>query len=107
MSDNQEKRINSIEKNLERIDATLGHVTDTLEKMAEVVNQPSSVPWGPIFSAIAMGGMLIGGYATIITQPMSARILHLEQQHELSLEREMEMGRSVGRLEGKVYVEIR
>lgn len=85
---------------IDRIEVTLGHVVEAIEKMSQVVNAPQKTQWGPILTAVGLLFMAGGGYTTLIAQPMIKDIERLEMRYERALERELEREREFGRLEG-------
>lgn len=100
MSTEQERYIQEVNSRIDRIEVTLSHAVDAIEKMADVVNKPQETKWGPILTAVGLLFMAGGGYTTLITQPMREDIARLEQQNQDQLIRELQHAREFGRIEG-------
>ena len=95
-----EEHLTNINSRIDKIEVTLSHAVDAIEKMADVVNKPQETKWGPILTAIGLLFMAAGGYTTLVTQPMRASIQRIEMhQHEI-IQREMVAARELGRIEG-------
>ena len=85
---------------IDRIEVTLSHAVDAIEKMSKILNRPVETKWAPILTAIGLLLMAAGGYTTLITLPMDRTTDRLQQElHEMG-ERELERERAIGRLEG-------
>ena len=95
-----------IHSRIDRIEVTLTHVTDAIEKMASVVNRPQRTQWGPILTAVSLLFVAGGGYTTLVTMPMNERAEQLEQQILVLQDRELERERDLGRIEGKMGLYI-
>lgn len=98
--------INDINDRISRIEVTLSHAVDAIEKMAEIVNKPQETKWGPILTAVGLLFMAAGGYTTLITQPMRQDILILQEEIQVHTEREISREREIGRLEGALGIEV-
>lgn len=92
--------LNDLNSRLDRVEVTLTHAVDAIEKMASVVNKPQETKWGPILTAVGLLFMAAGGYTTLITQPMRSDINDLEALQIRQFERDLELAREVGRIEG-------
>lgn len=101
MSDQQAQDVNS---RIDRIEVTLSHVVDAIEKMSEIVNRPQETKWGPIMTALALLFAAAGGYTTLITMPMEREADQLRQEISALEERELERERDLGRIEGKLGI---
>ncbi|KKN76177.1 hypothetical protein LCGC14_0373880 [marine sediment metagenome] len=89
-----------ISSRIDRIEVTLSHAVDAIDKIASIVNRPVETKWGPILTAIALLLAAGGGYTTLITIPMEREADRLQiELHEMG-ERELEVQRALGRLEG-------
>ncbi len=90
---------------IDRIEVTLTHAVDAIEKMSRVLNRPQETKWGPILTAVGLLLVAAGSYTTLITLPMERDAARLQQElHEMG-ERELERERAIGRLEGMLGVE--
>lgn len=89
-----------INSRIDRIEVTLSHAVDAIEKLATVVNRPIETKWGPIIAALALLLAAGGGYTTLITIPMEREASRLQEElHEMG-KREIDYARALGRLEG-------
>lgn len=85
---------------IDRIEVTLSHAVDAIDKIATVVNRPIETKWGPIIAALALLLAAGGGYTTLITMPMQYEATRLQEElHEMG-KRELDVARALGRLEG-------
>ncbi len=85
---------------IDRIEVTLTHAVDAIEKMSRVLNRPQETKWGPILTAVGLLLMAMASYTTLITLPIERDADRLQQElHEMG-ERELERERVIGRLEG-------
>ena len=91
---------------IDRIEVTLNHAVDAIEKMARVVNKPQETKWGPILTALSLLFLAGGGYTTVITQPMirEAEVLRTEMYEMRG--RELERERHLGRIEGTLGLNV-
>lgn len=104
MSDDQQTA--DVHSRIDRIEVTLTHVTDAIEKMAAVVNRPQKTQWGPILTAVGLLFVAGGGYTTLVTAPME-REAHVLRQKIQNLEaRELDDARSLGRIEGTLGIKV-
>jgi len=90
---------------LDRIEVTLTHAVDAIEKMSQVLNRPQETKWAPILTAIGLLLMAAGGYTTLITLPMDRTADRLQQEIQEMGQRELGRERALGRLEGIMGVE--
>lgn len=62
MTEQQQTELAAINSRIDRLEVTLSHAVDAIEKMATVVNKPVKTNWGAIAAwvsvVIAMGGAL-------------------------------------------------
>ena len=72
-----EHEIATVNSRIDRIEVTLNHAVDAIEKIVDVVNKPEETKWGPILTAVGLLFMAAGGYTTLVTTPMKSRIEHL------------------------------
>ena len=94
------EEIQDISSRIDRIEVTLSHAVDAIDKIASNVNRPQETKWGPILTAVALLLAAGGGYTTLITMPMEREADRLQiELHEMG-ERELEFARALGRLEG-------
>ncbi len=101
-----EEHINSdIHSRIDRIEVTLSHVTDTLEKMAAVVNRPHDTKWGPIMTAIGLLFVAGSGYTTLTTSPLARENHRMTEQILVLQERDLQMARALGRMEGLMGID--
>lgn len=101
MSDTQNNM--DLNSRIDRIEVTLGHAVDAIEKMADVVNKPQETKWGPILTAVGLLFVAGSGYTTLITMPLQERLAAIEMRQELKLERELQRERELGRIEGTLH----
>lgn len=86
---------------IDRIEVTLSHAVDAIDKIATIVNRPVETKWGPIIAALALLLAAGGGYTTLITIPMEREGTRLQEElHEMG-KREIDYARALGRLEGR------
>ncbi len=90
---------------IDRIEVTLTHAVDAIEKMSRVLNRPQETKWGPILTAVGLLLVAAGSYTTLITLPMERDAARLQQELNHMGERELERERAIGRLEGMIGVE--
>ncbi len=89
-----------ISSRIDRIEVTLSHAVDAIDKIASIVNKPVETKWGPILTALALLLAAGGGYTTLITMPMTHEVDRLQEElHEMG-KREIDYVRALGRLEG-------
>jgi len=92
-----------VNSRIDRIEVTLSHAVDAIEKLTEVINRPQETKWGPILMAVSLLFLAAGGYTTLITMPMEREAnrlsLKIGQIEYRELERERDLGRIEGRLE--------
>ena len=100
MNENQE-----INSRIDKIEVTLSHAVDAIEKMANIVNKPQETKWGPILTAVSLLFVAGGGYTTLITMPMQREADNLRAELYELRERELENARLMGRIEG--YLELK
>jgi hypothetical protein len=86
---------------LDRVEVTLNHAVEAIDKMAQIVNRPQETKWGPILAALGLLLTVAAGYTTLITMPMEREATQLRAQIEKLEERELERERYLGRLEGR------
>lgn len=86
---------------IDRIEVTLSHAVDAIDKIATVVNRPIETKWGPIIAALALLLAAGGGYTTLITIPMEREATRLQEElHDMG-RRELDYARALGYLEGQ------
>lgn len=89
-----------VNSRIDRIEVTLSHAVDAIEKLASVVNRPVETKWGPIIASLALLLAAGGGYTTLITIPMEREANRLQEElHDMG-RRELDYARALGRLEG-------
>ncbi len=93
-----------VESRIDRIEVTLSHVVDTIEKMSQIVNAPQETKWGPIMTALALSVAAVGGYTTLITMPLEREADYLRERMYVMETRELERERDIGRIEGKLGI---
>ena len=101
-----EQSLQDINSRIDRIEVTLSHAVDAIEKMADVVNKPSETKWGPILTAVSLLFVAGGGYTTLITMPMQREADRLQEEIYELRERELDDARALGRLEGKLGLQV-
>jgi len=101
-----EDNLTDIHSRIDRIEVTLSHVTDTLEKMAAVVNKPQETKWGSILTAVGLLVVAAGGYTTLITMPMQREADQIQIELIDMRSRELIYQRTLGRIEGKLGIEV-
>ena len=103
-TENDQHTAIEINSRIDRIEVTLTHVTDAIEKMADVLNRPQETKWGPILTAVSLLFVAGSGYTTLITMPM-AREADVLRDKIMALEsRELQDARDLGYLEGKLGI---
>ena len=95
--DNQELELHS---RIDKIEVTLSHAVDAIEKVASVVNRPQETKWGPILTALALLFAAMAGYTTMSTLPLERESVRLNLELREMSERELERERTLGRIEG-------
>ena len=94
--------IQDLSSRIDRIEVTLSHAVDAIDKIASIVNRPRETKWGPIIAALGLLLMGGAGYTTLITLPMERDSSRLQEElHEMG-RRELEYVRALGRLEGRM-----
>ena len=93
--------VQDLSSRIDKIEVTLSHAVDAIDKMAVVIGRSQETKWGPIIAALALLLAAGGGYTTLITLPMEREAARLQEElHDMS-KRELELQRAVGRLEGR------
>jgi len=87
---------------IDRIEVTLTHAVDAIEKMSRVLNRPQETKWGPILTAVGLLLMAMASYTTLITLPIERDATRLQEELHHVMERELETQRAIGRLEGQL-----
>ena len=87
---------------IDRIEVTLTHAVDAIEKIATVINRPQQTKWGPILTAVGLLLMAMASYTTLITLPIERDASRLQEELHHVMERELETQRAIGRLEGQL-----
>ena len=95
-----------INSRIDKIEVTLSHAVDAIEKMANIVNKPQETKWGPILTAVSLLFVAGGGYTTLITMPMQREADQLRTEIYELRERELEDARAMGRVEGKLGINV-
>jgi len=93
-----------INSRIDRIEVTLTHAVDAIEKMSRVLSRPQETKWGPILTAIGLLLVAMGSYTTLITLPMEREAARLQDELHHVMERELDTQRAIGRLEGQLGV---
>ena len=101
MTDTQD----NIHSRIDRIEVTLTHVTDTIEKLAQVINRPQETKWGPIMTAIGLLFVAGSGYTTLTTAPLARENIKQAEQILVLQARDLKMAKDLGRLEGMLGIE--
>ena len=91
-----------IHSRIDRIEVTLTHAVDAIEKMSRILNKPQETKWGPILTAIGLLLVAMGSYTTLITLPMERDAARLQLELREMGQRELERERDIGRLEGRM-----
>ena len=87
---------------IDRIEVTLTHAVDAIEKIATVINRPQATKWGPILTAVGLLLMAMASYTTLITLPIERDATRLQEELHHVMERELETQRAIGRIEGQL-----
>ena len=95
-----------INSRIDRIEVTLSHAVEAIEQMAGIVNRPQETKWGPILTAVSLLFLAAGGYTTLITMPMQREADQIQIELIDMRTRELGYQRSIGRIEGKLGIEI-
>lgn len=90
----------NLNSRIDKIEVTLSHAVDAIEKMANIINKGQETKWGPIIAAVSMLFVAAGGYTTLVTMPMNERANNLENEVAKIQERELTRAHEIGRLEG-------
>lgn len=101
-----EHEIATVNSRIDRIEVTLNHAVDAIEKIVDVVNKPEETKWGPILTAVGLLFMAAGGYTTLVTTPMKSRIEHLETENKMLIQYQIENAREHGKIEGRLGIDI-
>ncbi len=95
------EEVQELGSRIDKIEVTLSHAVDAIDKMAVVIGRSQETKWGPILTALALLLAAGGGYTTLITMPMATEAARLQEElHDMG-KRELELYRAIGRLEGK------
>lgn len=95
-----------VHSRIDRIEVTLTHAVDAIEKIARVVNKPQETKWGPILTAVSLLFVAGSGYTTLITMPLMERLNNIEVQQLEQFDRELDRERDIGRIEGRLEIEV-
>jgi len=106
MTEDAEQNIMDMNSRLDRLEITLTHAVDAIEKISEIVNRPQETKWGPIMTAVALLFAAAGGYTTLITIPMEREADQLRHRIEQLQYRELDRERDIGRIEGKLGIKL-
>ena len=96
--------IQELGSRIDRIEVTLSHAVDAIDKIAAVVNRPTETKWGPILTALALTLAAMTGYTTLVTAPLERGLGHMRTETSEMLERELIRERDIGRLEGRLEI---
>jgi len=102
----EEKSIVEVHSRLDRLEVTLTHTVETIEKLAEVVNRPQDTKWGPILTALSLLFVAASGYTTLTIMPIKDRAVQHEVQIYQLREEAFALQRDIGRLEGRLGISI-
>jgi len=91
----------AINSRIDRIEVTLSHAVDAIEKLASVVNRPKETRWGPVVAALGLTLAAMTGYTTLVTAPLERDAVHLREEVSGILIRELQREREIGRIEGR------
>ena len=105
-TDNKDIHVADVHSRIDRIEVTLTHAVEAIEKIAEIVNKPQATRWGPILTAISLLFLILGGYTTLITAPLNDRAERLENQVYVMQANELKLQRDLGRIEGRMELVI-
>lgn len=94
-----------VNSRIDRIEVTLSHAVDAIEKIASVVNKPQETKWGPILTAVSLLFVAGSGYTTLITLPMQRENDRLQEQVLAMQERELKDARRLGIVEGRLGID--
>jgi len=97
-----EPDINNISSRMDRLEVTLSHAVEAIEKTAQVVNKGQETKWGPILTAVSLLFLAASGYTTLITMPINERANLMEAQVAALQAQALEDARALGRVEGVV-----
>lgn len=95
-----------ISSRIDRIEVTLSHAVDAIEKLAAVVNKPQETKWGPILTAVSLLFVAGSGYTTLITMPMQREADRMQEQIYIMRDRELKRERDIGRVEGAIGLNV-
>lgn len=105
MSDTDSRK-QDVHSRIDRIEVTLDHVVDAIEKITRVVSKPKETRWGPILTAISLLFLILAGYTTLITAPLNDRAERLEEQVYAIQAHELTVQRGLGRIEGRMELVV-
>lgn len=97
--------IQELGSRIDRIEVTLSHAVDAIDKIASVVNRPVETKWGPILTALALTLAAMTGYTTLVTAPLERDLTHMRLETSEMLERELVRERDIGRIEGRLEID--
>ncbi len=90
---------------IDRIEVTLTHAVDAIEKISLILNKPNETKWGPLLTALALTLATMASYTTLVVSPLEREVVHMRSEIHEMMERELERERAIGRLEGIMGVE--
>ena len=105
MSEHNQVSMSELNSRIDKIEVTLTHAVDAIEKMATVVNKPQETKWGPILTAVSLLFVAASGYTTLVTMPMQTEAKRLSTNDRMAFEHMLEMERDLGRIEGRLGIE--
>lgn len=106
MSEVQTPEMAEFKSRLDRIEVTMSHVVDTVEKVANAVNQPQKTQWGTILTAVGLLFVAGGGYTTLITMPTIEKAAELREENQELRRVILSHERDLGRIEGRLGIAI-
>ncbi len=95
-----------VHSRIDRMEVTLSHAVDAIEKIAHVVSKSNETRWGPILTAVGLLFLIGGGYTTLVTVPVNDRAEKLEEQVLVLQGHEFKTQRALGRIEGRMEIVI-
>lgn len=93
--------IQELGSRIDRIEVTLSHAVDAIDKIASIVNRPQEIRWAPILTAIALLLAAGGGYTHLVLSPVERDTVHLREEVGEIMQRELERERTIGYLMGR------
>lgn len=106
MTEDDKVAVAEMHSRIDRMEVTLSHAVDAIEKMATVLNKPQETKWGAILTAVGLLVMAGAGYTTLVTMPMQREADKIQIELINMRTRELTYQRTLGRIEGVLEIEV-